>query len=63
MMDVGRGVDIWRQYMMPLKGQGYRLISHSTNQADDGTQWHQNFRSACQECYDSVRKSISSATH
>ncbi|KZV93427.1 hypothetical protein EXIGLDRAFT_717153 [Exidia glandulosa HHB12029] len=53
-MNVQRGIDIWKQYLMPLKGQGYQLISHSTNQADDGTQWHKDFKDQCGECYDSI---------
>jgi hypothetical protein len=49
---VDRGIEIWRQYLAPLKGQGYRLISHSTNQAEDGFAWHQEFKDKCGDCYD-----------
>lgn len=50
LMGVDRGVQIWRERLGPLKGQGYRLISHSTNQNDDGLQWHRDFRSQCPDC-------------
>ena len=54
MLSVERGVELWRQYLLPLKGQGYRLISHSTNQAPDGLEWQKNWAQQCPECHDSV---------
>lgn len=50
LMGVDRGIQIWREHLGPLKAQGYRLISHSTNQNEDGFQWHNDFRSQCPDC-------------
>jgi len=54
MINVTHGIDVWNQYLSPLKSQGYRLVSHSTNQADDGLQWHTDFRNQCGSCYDDI---------
>ncbi|EJD43500.1 hypothetical protein AURDEDRAFT_89063 [Auricularia subglabra TFB-10046 SS5] len=53
-MSVERGVQIWRQYLQPLKNQGYKLVSHSTNQAPDGLDWQRAWRNQCPDCHDSV---------
>lgn len=53
-MSVAQGVDMWNRYLLPLRNQGYRLVSHSTNQAPDGLAWQQQWRSQCPACHDSV---------
>ncbi|EJD43495.1 hypothetical protein AURDEDRAFT_66529, partial [Auricularia subglabra TFB-10046 SS5] len=53
-MSVDRGVQIWKKYLGPLKKQGYKLVSHSTNQAPDGLKWHKAWIKKCPACHKSV---------
>jgi len=43
-MDPGYAASLWKQYMNPLKDQGYTIISPATV---TGTTWMQSFLSAC----------------
>ncbi|KAJ7591229.1 glycosyl hydrolase catalytic core-domain-containing protein [Mycena floridula] len=42
-MDAGSGADIWRQYIAPLRSQGYTLVSPATTSAPSGLTWMQDF--------------------
>jgi len=42
-MDVQDGINMWNQYMVPLKSRGYTIISPSTTSAPDGVTWIQQW--------------------
>ncbi|KAH0839655.1 glycosyl hydrolase catalytic core-domain-containing protein [Lanmaoa asiatica] len=42
------GVNLWMQYINPLKDQGYYLISPACTNSDAGLAWYQQFFSLCQ---------------
>jgi len=41
---------LWRQYMEPLKSQGYRLGSAATSSNPNGIDWTNTFISTCPDC-------------
>lgn len=42
-MPASQGVDVWNQYLVPLKSRGYTIISPSTTSAPSGIQWMQDW--------------------
>jgi len=46
-MSPGDAVDAWLQYLQPLAGQGYKLVSPSTTSAPDGITWMKSFLQIC----------------
>ncbi|THH17619.1 hypothetical protein EW146_g3219 [Bondarzewia mesenterica] len=42
-----RGAELWKQYLAPLKSQGYELGSPATSSNPNGLVWVKNFLSAC----------------
>ncbi|KAJ2916493.1 hypothetical protein MD484_g3921, partial [Candolleomyces efflorescens] len=45
-----RGVQLWRDYIQPLKSQGYTLGSPAPTNAPSGKKWLQDFLSQCSNC-------------
>eukprot|EP00753_Platysulcus_tardus_P017719 PLAT6468.1.p1 GENE.PLAT6468.1~~PLAT6468.1.p1 ORF type:complete len:401 (+),score=-6.10 PLAT6468.1:124-1203(+) len=43
--------DLWKQYIDPLKSQGYKLISPAVTSAPAGKTWMQDFFKACDTCH------------
>jgi hypothetical protein len=46
-MDASHGVALWKQYIQPLKYQGYKLISPATSSNPNGMLWVKKFRELC----------------
>jgi hypothetical protein len=49
-MSPQRGAQLWKQYIQPLKSQGYQLISPATTSAPSGKTWMKDFFNACDGC-------------
>jgi len=49
-MGTGQAADVWRQYLAPLKNQGYYLVSPAVTSAPKGKTWLQGFMNACNGC-------------
>jgi hypothetical protein len=49
-MDPGRGANVWKQYIQPLKQQGYTLVSPACTNAPSGKTWIRDFLAACNGC-------------
>jgi hypothetical protein len=46
-LDPGYAASLWKQYIQPLKDQGYTLISPACTNAPSGKQWMKDFLAAC----------------
>jgi hypothetical protein len=46
-MSPSHGADLWKQYIEPLKNQGYTLISPATSSNPNGKVWMNSFLSSC----------------
>lgn len=46
-LDPGYACQLWQQYMLPLRNQGYTLVSPATTSAPSGITWMHNFLNAC----------------
>jgi len=44
-------VSFWKQYMSPLKAQGYSIGMAATTSAPSGLQWVLKFKDICPECW------------
>jgi len=44
------GANMWKQYIQPLKDEGYTLISPACTNGPSGIAWMQSFLSACDGC-------------
>jgi O-glycosyl hydrolase len=53
-MSPQRGAQLWKQYLEPLAGQGYTLISPATTNAPSGKKWMQDFFGQCGGCTVSI---------
>ncbi|CAA7259519.1 unnamed protein product [Cyclocybe aegerita] len=54
-LDPGYAASLWKQYIQPLKNQGYSLISPAVTSAPAGKTWMRNFFNACTGCtFDAV---------
>ncbi|KAG5648664.1 hypothetical protein DXG03_000010 [Asterophora parasitica] len=49
-MSPQRGAQLWKEYIQPLKAQGYSLISPACTNAPSGKQWLKDFFKACDGC-------------
>jgi len=49
-MSPQRGAELWKEYIQPLKAQGYRLVSPATTSAPSGLQWMKDFCAVFGEC-------------
>jgi hypothetical protein len=49
-MSPQRAAQVWKQYIQPLKNQGYALISPACTSAPSGKTWMQQFFAACDGC-------------
>lgn len=49
-MSPQHGAQLWKQYIQPLKAQGYRLISPACTSAPSGKTWMADFFAACDGC-------------
>jgi hypothetical protein len=49
-MSPQRGAQLWKQFIQPLKSQGYDLISPATTSAPSGKTWMKDFFNACGGC-------------
>lgn len=49
-MDVGTAVSVWKQYIDPLKNEGYKLLAPVTSVNPDGFMWVQQFLEECSGC-------------
>ncbi|KAJ7781423.1 glycosyl hydrolase catalytic core-domain-containing protein [Mycena metata] len=55
-MDAQSGIQIWREYMLPLASKGYTLISPAMSSRPNGKDWMAEFmkdcgRRLCRECH------------
>ncbi|KAJ7937222.1 glycosyl hydrolase catalytic core-domain-containing protein [Mycena leptocephala] len=46
-MDAWSGIQLWRQYMMPLASKGYTLISPAMSSRPNGKDWMKTFMDNC----------------
>lgn len=46
----GDAAQLWKQYIQPLKSQGYTLVSPACTNAPSGKTWMQQFIAACTGC-------------
>lgn len=46
-LSVSDGIQLWKEYLQPLKYQGYELISPATSSDPDGMTWVKNFVDQC----------------
>jgi len=53
-MSPGEGASLWRQYLSPLKNEGYQLVSPSVTNAPSGATWFQQWFDECPDCEDDV---------
>jgi hypothetical protein len=54
-MTPARAAQVWKQYIQPLKNQGYSLVSPACTSAASGKTWMQEFFAACDGCtFDAV---------
>ena len=44
-------VQFWKQYMSPLKAQGYLIGMAATTSAPSGLEWVLKFKEVCPECW------------
>jgi len=49
-LDPGYAASLWKQYIQPLKNQGYTLISPAVTSGASGVPWLQSFFGACSGC-------------
>ncbi|KAF9008876.1 glycosyl hydrolase catalytic core-domain-containing protein [Cyathus striatus] len=49
-MTPARAAQVWKQYIQPLKNQGYSLVSPACTSAASGKTWMQEFIAACDGC-------------
>jgi len=42
-MDAASGAELWREYIAPLRSEGYTLVSPATTSAPSGKKWMQDF--------------------
>lgn len=49
-MEASDGAALWKQYIQPLKSEGYTLVSPAPTNADSGLTWLQSFIEACDGC-------------
>jgi len=49
-MDAQSGIDLWKQYMLPLADKGYTLISPAMSSRPNGKDWMQTFMADCGDC-------------
>lgn len=54
LMSVQEGSYLWRNFMMPLKQNGYRLLSHSVSSAPSGLTWLLEWKKDCPDCWATV---------
>ncbi|EJD55476.1 hypothetical protein AURDEDRAFT_179225 [Auricularia subglabra TFB-10046 SS5] len=54
LMTVQEGTYLWRNFMMPLKKNGYRLLSHSVSSAPSGLTWLLEWKKDCPDCWATV---------
>lgn len=50
MMSVGEGIGYWKQFVQPLKWQGYTLVSPACTNAPSGETWLRGFINGCDGC-------------
>jgi O-glycosyl hydrolase len=50
LMSPTAGVQLWREYMQPLKASGYTLISPAVTSGPTGRPWLSNFIAQCTGC-------------
>jgi len=54
-MDPWHAANVWRQFMEPLKYNGYKLVSPACTNGPNGQTWMNNFMGACGGCqFDAV---------
>ena len=46
-MDPGYACTLWQQNMLPLRNEGYTLVSPVTTSSPKGINWMQSFLGAC----------------
>jgi len=49
-LDPGYAASLWKQYLQPLKGHGYSLVSPAVTSGPGGKVWLQKFLSDCDGC-------------
>ncbi|TEB35499.1 hypothetical protein FA13DRAFT_1753117 [Coprinellus micaceus] len=49
-MSPGEAIGLWRQYIQPLKSQGYTLVSPACTNAPSGLTWQRDFVNGCSGC-------------
>ncbi|KAJ7638660.1 glycosyl hydrolase catalytic core-domain-containing protein [Roridomyces roridus] len=49
-MDAYHGIDLWKQYLLPLADQGYTLVSPAMSSRPNGKDWMATFMSQCGDC-------------
>ncbi|KAI0069007.1 hypothetical protein BV25DRAFT_1910727 [Artomyces pyxidatus] len=49
-LDPSYAASLWKQYIQPLKYQGFDLITPATTNAPSGKTWMQSFEKACDGC-------------
>jgi hypothetical protein len=49
-MNPWHAADVWRQYMEPLRWQGYKLVSPACTNGPSGISWMHDFMGACGGC-------------
>jgi len=49
-MNPWHAADVWRQYLDPLKNQGYKLVSPACTNGPSGISWMHDFMGACGGC-------------
>ncbi|KAJ7368144.1 glycosyl hydrolase catalytic core-domain-containing protein [Mycena albidolilacea] len=49
-MDAYSGINLWKQYMLPLADKGYTLISPAMSSRPNGKDWVKTFMDNCGDC-------------
>ena len=49
-MSPQQGIELWQQYIQPLKNEGYELISPATSSNPNGKVWMTEFFNGCWGC-------------
>jgi hypothetical protein len=50
-LDPGYAAQLWKQYIQPLKAQGYALVTPACTNAPSGKTWMRAFMNACSGCH------------